>query len=114
MGQFKPGTIGKIPLGKGGQEPIITPFVAGLDFGKRLAAQVLQKGKGVLVHTLIHCFRRHGPLLVPWRHLRGQWRARRVGIIPDAAGDQGQKDFARTFRGSFDQASATCRGFDIV
>jgi len=104
---------GEIHFGKADKEPSLAHFFYGLYFCKRLADHVLKKGKRALVHALIHRFRRYRQLLSPLRHFRRQLRERRVGITPDAEGDQGQKDFARNFRGASDKAGSACRGCNV-
>jgi hypothetical protein len=112
--QLKPCTVSEIHLSKIGKQPIITDFFYGLYFGQHLTDHVLKKRKRPLVHTLMDGFRRHLYLLVQVRHLRRQLRQCRCGIIPGPKGDESQKQFAGQLRRTFDKASATRGGFDVV
>jgi hypothetical protein len=112
--QATAGAVRELDRRQGGQQSIITPVFAGLDFGTGLTPQGLQNGHGLCVHPWVKGFRRNVHVLAPWRDRRRSWCPCRVGRTPRATPHAGAAAWACHRRRTLDKAAATDRGFEVV
>jgi len=108
------GAVSERHMRNGGKQSLITHVFEGLDVGKGLTPHGLKQSQGLLGHPLVNGFRRDVHRLAQLRDLRRSLGQGRVGLTPSANRHEGEEELTRTLRRPWDQAGATCGGFDVI